>query len=328
MSTGGPSQLGTILIQRLDSLLGITQSQQVNLASGARSDAVIPGEKSHPGRPLKHPDTRTTAQTKHNNQPAQITPHHKSSATTNSPLQHDGTQKSLQTHLGRTAQFILQLLNQQPKASAITGRRPLLQPLQTTSQAQQTHELRAPKMQQRLRNELFNSGLFYESLLYDSMHRQSERDDRLQQQPQNTLTANTYSANEPSPEPPPELRTIIRQQLELLATQQWEWRGELWPGMQMLWRNQAQPDADDYRDTNKSHCAPWNSQIELLFSLDDTLGFNIQWTAQELTILISATPTRIKQLKSFVSPLKERLRSIHPKPHIHWQEQVEETFKS
>src|SRR5699024_11450031 len=75
MSTGGPSQLGTILIQRLDSLLGITQSEQVNLASGARSDAVIPGEKSDPGRPLKHPDTRTTAQTKHNTQPAQITTH-------------------------------------------------------------------------------------------------------------------------------------------------------------------------------------------------------------------------------------------------------------
>src|SRR5690606_32576268 len=36
----GPSQLGTLLIQRLDAVLGVPQSQQTNLATGARPDAV------------------------------------------------------------------------------------------------------------------------------------------------------------------------------------------------------------------------------------------------------------------------------------------------
>ncbi|CAM5341079.1 flagellar hook-length control protein FliK [Eoetvoesiella caeni] len=47
MSIGGPSALGTLLVQRLDAVLGTTLSQQTNLASGARPDAV-----SQPGQPL------------------------------------------------------------------------------------------------------------------------------------------------------------------------------------------------------------------------------------------------------------------------------------
>ena len=40
MSIGGPSTLGTLLIQRLDAALGVTLSQQANIVSGARPDAV------------------------------------------------------------------------------------------------------------------------------------------------------------------------------------------------------------------------------------------------------------------------------------------------
>lgn len=47
MSISGPSALGTLLVQRLDAVLGTTLSQQTNLVSGARPDAV-----SQPGQPL------------------------------------------------------------------------------------------------------------------------------------------------------------------------------------------------------------------------------------------------------------------------------------
>lgn len=40
MSIGAPSSLGTLLIQRLDAVLGTTLSQQTNIVSGARPDAV------------------------------------------------------------------------------------------------------------------------------------------------------------------------------------------------------------------------------------------------------------------------------------------------
>ncbi|MGK0570443.1 hypothetical protein QJT90_24525, partial [Bordetella bronchiseptica] len=41
----GPPALGSILVQRLDAVLGTTMSAQSNLVSGARPDAVAqPGE--------------------------------------------------------------------------------------------------------------------------------------------------------------------------------------------------------------------------------------------------------------------------------------------
>src|SRR5690606_25689316 len=40
MSVGGPSALGTLLVQRLDAALGTTLSQQANLVTGARPRAV------------------------------------------------------------------------------------------------------------------------------------------------------------------------------------------------------------------------------------------------------------------------------------------------
>lgn len=49
MSIGAPSTLGTLLIQRLDAVLGTTLGQQANLASGARPNAVAqPGNPENP----------------------------------------------------------------------------------------------------------------------------------------------------------------------------------------------------------------------------------------------------------------------------------------
>lgn len=52
MSIGAPSTLGTLLIQRLDAVLGTTLGQQANLASGARPSAVAqPGSSENPNAP-------------------------------------------------------------------------------------------------------------------------------------------------------------------------------------------------------------------------------------------------------------------------------------
>ena len=72
MSLGGPSALGTLLISRLDAALGVTLSQQTNLAAGARPDAVsqtTPSERVNPidGAAQRHPQKnidRLLAQTR------------------------------------------------------------------------------------------------------------------------------------------------------------------------------------------------------------------------------------------------------------------------
>src|SRR3546814_4069611 len=74
MSIGGPSPLGTLLVQRLDAVLGVTLSQQANLVTGARPDAVAQAANAEraegtSNETLRHPRDvvdRATAQTEQN----------------------------------------------------------------------------------------------------------------------------------------------------------------------------------------------------------------------------------------------------------------------
>lgn len=137
MSISGPSALGTLLVQRLDAVLGTTLSQQTNLASGARPNAV-----SQPGQPLS-PDPaqnqttrdarssvdkvleqsgqqlrQTTEKTKLDAQRS-ILAGRNQPATSSTP--------SAPTSLGSAARAILALLQSFPdQAPALTGKSPLV----------------------------------------------------------------------------------------------------------------------------------------------------------------------------------------------------------
>lgn len=133
MSIGGPSSLGTLLIQRLDAVLGLHTSQQTNLANGARADAVSQARQA--GRPerAENTATRSTRQSVDNvqaqQQPAKGRIGTAPSTAANpaaSAAQGRGP-SSTSTTLGRTAQLILTLLDQYPgPAPAIQGRQVLL----------------------------------------------------------------------------------------------------------------------------------------------------------------------------------------------------------
>src|SRR5690606_20223740 len=138
MSIGGPSPLGTLLVQRLDAMLGTTLSQQANVVSGARPDAVTqPGnpERPDPARneTQRHPqDTvdRATAQNEQHGRGAidKARLDARSAAwllARNTP--NTATTPSAPTTLGQAAKTILALLANFPEQSAtIQGRRPLL----------------------------------------------------------------------------------------------------------------------------------------------------------------------------------------------------------
>ncbi|WP_353173083.1 flagellar hook-length control protein FliK [Paracandidimonas soli] len=132
MSIGGaPSALGTLLVQRLDAVLGTTLSQQANLVSGARPDAVSqPGspERADPVRndTVRHPQenlNRTIGQVEHRRQAATAR------ASSGSPASHPtATQatSSAPTTLGSAARIILELLNNYAGNAAIASRQPLV----------------------------------------------------------------------------------------------------------------------------------------------------------------------------------------------------------
>ncbi|RTZ47568.1 flagellar hook-length control protein FliK [Candidimonas sp. SYP-B2681] len=138
MSIGGPSALGTLLVHRLDSVLGTTLSQQANLVSGARPDAVTqPGsaERADPAQNDIHRQPRdgvdrATAQTEE--QTRQAINRAKIDARMAELLAarsapDTSTTKSAPTSLGHAARTILALLANSPEqAPAVLGQRPLL----------------------------------------------------------------------------------------------------------------------------------------------------------------------------------------------------------
>ncbi|MGO3130643.1 MAG: flagellar hook-length control protein FliK [Alcaligenes sp.] len=137
MSIGGPSPLGTLLIQRLDAVLGISTSQQSNIATGARPDAIsqTPGSQrperaeNHTARDQRQSVDQARAHTQGRDSRNLRTQNGQTS--TDPAPGSRGTQttstSSAPTTLGRTAQLILALLERFPdRAPAVQGRHALL----------------------------------------------------------------------------------------------------------------------------------------------------------------------------------------------------------
>ncbi|SHI18966.1 flagellar hook-length control protein FliK [Pollutimonas bauzanensis] len=138
MSIGGPSALGTLLVHRLDSVLGTTLSQQANLVTGARPDAVTqPGNPERPDaaqnethRQPRDSVDRATAQTEQ--QARQAIARAKLDARTAELLAarsapNTSTTRSAPTSLGHAARTILALLANYPdQDAAVQGKTPLL----------------------------------------------------------------------------------------------------------------------------------------------------------------------------------------------------------
>ncbi|NGM87587.1 flagellar hook-length control protein FliK [Parapusillimonas sp. SGNA-6] len=155
MSVGGPSPLGTLLVQRVEAALGTSLSQQANVVSGARPDAVT--QPSNPDRPdatrnelQRHPREivdRATAQAeqqqgRHAVDKAKLDTRTAAlllaRATTNS-----SATPSAPTTLGYAARTILALLANFPEqVPAVAGRRPLLNP---DGQGSGTGDARGPR---------------------------------------------------------------------------------------------------------------------------------------------------------------------------------------
>ncbi|NYT61946.1 flagellar hook-length control protein FliK [Alcaligenaceae bacterium] len=138
MSIGGPSALGTLLVHRLDSVLGTTLSQQANVVSGARPDAVTqPGSpdrtdaaKNETHRQTREGVDRATAQTGQHTKEAinraRIDARAAEILAARSAPSTSTTQ-SAPTSLGHAARTILALLANFPdQAAAVQGKTPLL----------------------------------------------------------------------------------------------------------------------------------------------------------------------------------------------------------
>lgn len=137
MSVGGPSALGTLLVQRLDAVLGTTLSQQANLATGARPDAVTQAanpEQANAARNemLRHPrEAVDRAASQAGQQGRQSVDQAKLDARASELLQarnapNTAFTRSAPTTLGQAARTILALLTQYgDQPASVQGKRPL-----------------------------------------------------------------------------------------------------------------------------------------------------------------------------------------------------------
>ncbi len=135
MSIGAPSNLGTLLVQRLDAVLGTTLGQQANIASGAGPQAVPqPASPENPSAlqnpTQRHPRESVDQANQQGRQQAAVGKAVRDMKLDNllgrSTTFHGSTQ-SAPTTLGYAARIILTLLNQFPRdGQAVRGQSPLL----------------------------------------------------------------------------------------------------------------------------------------------------------------------------------------------------------
>lgn len=136
MSVSGPSPLGTLMVQRVEAALGVTLSQQANIATGARPDAVTQPGQPDKIDPVVNPPPKEHEGGRRSNESGgrqaglaalirndpEIA---KLLAARNAPM--TSYTASAPTSLGQAAKAILALLLQFPDARpAVAGRAPLL----------------------------------------------------------------------------------------------------------------------------------------------------------------------------------------------------------
>src|SRR5690606_33823436 len=109
----------------------------------------------------------------------------------------------------------------------------------------------------------------------------------------------------------PELahQALIRQQVEVLATQQFLWRGEAWPHAPFEWMIQREQEheatAKQPRDTPSEQ---WRSTLRMHLGELGDIEFDITLQDKQLALHIRAADT-VSALEPHVQLLNERLES-------------------
>lgn len=301
----GPS-LGTLLIQRLDAVLGIALSQQGRLVQRAGAQAVYqPGEVQSPEQ-----DTQARQHASRNPTDARATREAQARTTTTSTSttptgpqapaaaaeQAPAQGSSSVLNLGPTARLILQVLAGANQASPmpIVARQPLFRPT-AAGTPPPPHTLLVHQFANQLQHNLSQSGLFYESHLKAAISGRRPLED-LQREPQ--------ARTETSPQ------TLLRQQLETLADQTIHWRGESWPGADMDWRIRKEPytPADDHSgNADDPEESAWQSRVQLDLPRLGTIIAEFRLLAQSMQLHLVAEPEQLPQLQEALPQLRDRL---------------------
>src|SRR5512139_101403 len=152
-----------------------------------------------------------------------------------------------------------------------------------------------------LRTALVRSGLFYESHLANWAVGQDNLDG-LMQEPQNRLAAAeaartaassttalalpgaTEAAGAPDQKPLNPMHALLSQQLQVLESPQFVWRGEVWPGQALEWQLRQETDTEQRRADGAAAGETgtgWESRIKLTLPRLGNLTVHIKLDARQ-----------------------------------------------
>ena len=188
--------------------------------------------------------------------------------------------------LSPTARMLSDILQRAPQHAlpTLTSASPLF-----AKPATSTRELASA-----LRTALVRSGLFYESHLANWTVGQDSVDG-LMQEPQNRLAteaarrgsaAGLPDAGAPAAfQPLNAMHTLLSQQLQVLESPQFVWRGDLWPGRSVEWQV-CYPPSNAEEQTNAPGAdadqAAWESHLKLTLPELGTLNVHIKLDARQV----------------------------------------------
>lgn len=240
-----PSNLGTYLIQRLDMLLGHPLSQQASLARSSDPRTVAATHQSvrlDAPAPSTHHLPEESVEQARQTQQKRLLPLKQAAQAAQTPIAQETHTTAGErppsaaaiTHLSQTAQRILALLETHPHSPPLQHPPLLLSEHPEADGAPPQRTMLAQLFLQALTRAVQNSGLFYESHLSRALYLPSER--ALHSGGPSTpeskgLHAPHNTVHQDGPSSP----TLLRQQLEVLATQALSWQGFAWDGVPGQW---------------------------------------------------------------------------------------------
>ena len=209
--------------------------------------------------------------------------------------------------LSQTARMLSEIMQRVPERTppTLTPPAPLL-----TQPPADTAELAFA-----LRNALVRSGLFYESHLANWVDGRDSLDG-LMREPQNRLpaeiAARVAADGDAAPKQANPLHGLLTQQLQVLESPQFIWRGELWPGRPLEWqvqRDDEDASRNDPTRTGASAASAWESHLKLDLPALGALDVHIRLDAQQrFSIrLAPAAAATVPVLQGGQSGLVERL---------------------
>lgn len=201
-------------------------------------------------------------------------------------LQSPDTQPGDAPQLSSTARLLSDILQRAPQHAlpTLTPASPLF-----AKPATNTRELASA-----LRTALVRSGLFYESHLANWTVGQDSVDG-LMQEPQNRLATEAVrmgSALSLSEAPAASdtrqlnpMHTLLTQQLQVLESPHFVWRGDLWPGRTLEWQVRQDTSAANEESTapaSQTEDAAWESHLKLRLPELGTLNVHIKLDARQV----------------------------------------------